>query len=121
MKHEYETWLKRNAPAGQPWKGRLLTLAAAGTATALVGLSVVLMAGLGLPSGEFPVEAKASAGGQNVRYAQALPTVTVVGRREPVERAPMVEPAVTAGLPIDPTSRDAATVGMSSTGDNLRQ
>jgi hypothetical protein len=125
MKNEYESWLKKNETSGQAWTGKLLPLAAAGMATALVGLSVVMMAGLGLPAGELPLEAKAPAGpaaAQNVRYAQPLPTVTVVGRREatePGEQAPVR--ATTAALPVRPASGEAATVGMTSTGDNLRQ
>lgn len=116
MKNEFETWLENNAPAGQPWKARLLSLAAAGTATALVGLSVALMAGLGLPPGEQPMEARAPAAApaaaQTVRYAEALPTVTVVGRREPGD---------IAALPARPASGDAAAVGIAAAGDNLRQ
>ena len=116
MGNDYDTWLKKNAPAGGPWKARLLPLAAAGLATILVGLSVVLMAGVGLPPGEQPLEAlaPAAAPAQTVRYAEALPTVTVVGRRQPA-------PAATAALPAIPASGEAATVGMTIAGDNLRQ
>ena len=123
MHDDFETWLKNNAPAGQPWRARLLSLAAAGTATALVGLSVVLMAGLGLPAGESALEAQAPATApapaQNVRYAQALPTVTVVGRREPADQVAL--PATTAALPARPASGEGATVGIAAAGDNLRQ
>jgi hypothetical protein len=115
MKNEFKTWLENNAPAGQPWKARLLSLAAAGMATALVGLSVVLMAGLGLPAGELPMEAAAPATARSVRYAQALPTVTVVGRREPAPAAP----ATIAVLPARPASGDAAA-RIAIAGDNLR-
>jgi hypothetical protein len=129
MNNEFDNWLKNNAPAGQGWTGRLLALAAAGTATGLVGLSVVMMAGLGLPSGELPAQALAAATAPaqtaapaavepSVRYAQALPTVTIVGRREAADRpAPL---GATAGLPARTASADA-TIGMSATGDNLRQ
>ncbi len=122
MKNDYEDWQKKNAPAGQAWTGRLLAMAAAGTATAAVWLSVVLMAGLDLPPGEqlAATPAPAVAGsGRTVRYAAALPTVTVVGRRESAEPdAPVAE--VAAALPARTASVNA-TVGMSSTGDNLRQ
>lgn len=121
MKNDYEAWLKRNEPAGRPWQGKLVSLAAAGTATGLVGLSVVLMAGVGLPAGESPVEAQAPATGQNVRYAEALPTVTVVGRREPAGSADLPQAADTAAFPVRPAAGEADTVGMSATGDNLRQ
>jgi hypothetical protein len=120
MRNEFETWLKNNAPAGEPWKGRLLSLAAAGTATAVVGLSVLLMAGLGLPAGELPAQARGPAAGQTVRYAEALPTVTVVGRREPAGKAAPAAPTTTAALPARPASGDTAA-GISIAGDNLRQ
>jgi hypothetical protein len=131
MNNEFDNWLKNNAPAGQGWTGRLLALAAAGTATGLVGLSVVMMAGLGLPSGELPAQALAAATAPmqaaapaplepTVRYAQALPTVTIVGRREPVDQPAPVAATHAAGLPARTASADA-TIGMSATGDNLRQ
>ena len=122
MHNDFDTWLTKNA--GKPWTARLLSLAAAGTATALVGLSVVLMAGVGLPAGEQPVEARAPAAAPatpTVRYAEALPTVTVVGRREPAGNAELPLPTSIAAFPARPASGDAATVGMSATGDNLRQ
>ena len=126
MNNDFETWLKKNDPAHRAWTGKLLPLAAAGLATALAGLSVVLMAGLGLPAADLPLEAKAPATApataQTIRYAQPLPTVTVVGRREatePGDTAPAR--ATTAALPAQPASGGAATVGMTSTGDNLRQ
>jgi hypothetical protein len=122
MHNDFETWLDKNA--GRPWTARLLSLAAAGTATALVGLSVVLMAGLGLPAGELPAEARAPAtpaAAANVRYAEALPTVTIVGRREQAGNAELPQAVDTAAFPARPASGDAATVGMSATGDNLRQ
>jgi hypothetical protein len=83
-------------------------------------LSVVLMAGVGLPPGEQPLEARAPAAAPvpTVRYAEALPTVTVVGRREPGAQP---APAATAALPAIPASGEAATVGMTIAGDNLRQ
>ena len=119
MRNNYENWLKANAPAGRTWGGRLLALSAAGTATAAVGLSVVLIAGLGRASGELEAAAPAPATtSTNVRYAAALPTVTVVGRRE--DTTAPVAPAETAALP----ARSAlvnATVGMSGSGDNIRQ
>ncbi len=131
MKNAFDNWLKNNAPAGQGWTGRLLALAAAGTATGLVGLSVVMMAGLSLPPGELPAEARApstgamqaaapAAAAPNVRYAQALPTVTVVGRREPGDKPAPVAATNTAALPARTASAEA-TIGMSATGDNLRQ
>ncbi len=131
MNNEFDNWLKNNAPAGQGWTGRLVALAAAGTATGLVGLSVVMMAGLGLPSGELPAEARAPATppvqtaapasvGPTVRYAQALPTVTIVGRREPADQPAPVAANRTAGMPARTASADAM-IGMSATGDNLRQ
>lgn len=131
MNNEFDNWLKNNAPASQGWTGRLLALAAAGTATGLVGLSVVMMAGLSLPAGELPAQARAPATAPvqtaapasvepSVRYAQALPTVTIVGRREPAEQPAPVAAAQTAGLPARTASADA-TIGMSATGDNLRQ
>ncbi len=78
MKNEYEDWQKKNAPAGQAWTGRLLAMAAAGTATAAVWLSVVLMAGLDLPPGDQLAATQAPApavagSGRTVRYAAALP------------------------------------------------
>lgn len=120
MRNDFDDWVKGNQPPGRYWTGKLLSLTAAGTAAALVGLSVVLTAGLGLPAGDVPAEARAPAG-QNVRYAEALPTVTVVGRREPAPQAALTEPTSTAALPAVPASGEAATVGMSGTGDNLRQ
>jgi hypothetical protein len=125
MNNEYEAWLKKNEASGRTWTGKLLPLAAAGTATALVGLSVVMMAGLGLPAGGLPLEATAPAAvpatAQNVRHAQPLPTVTVVGRREALEPAePAAARAITVALPARPASAESATVGMTSTGDNLR-
>jgi hypothetical protein len=131
MKNKFETWLNNNAPGGQALKGKLLALGAAGIATALVGLSVVLMAGLDLPAGELPAEARVPAtapvqagtpgAGQTVRYAEALPTVTVVGRREPGDKAALPVTSNTAALPARPASGDGATVGMTAAGDNLRQ
>ena len=121
MNNDYETWLKKNEPSGRTWTGKLVPLAAAGMATALVGLSVVMMAGLGLPAGDLALEAKTPAATPNVRYAQPLPTVTVVGRREAVEPGEQVPVrATTAALPVRPASGEAATVGMTFTGDNLR-
>ena len=111
------------ARRGQAWKGRLLSLAAAGTATALVGLSVVLMAGLGLPSGKSAMQARARAAqpatAETVRYAEALPTVTVVGRREVGEQAAQGAPATTAALPARAASDVAASIAIAD--DNLRQ
>ena len=126
MNNDYEAWLKKNEPAGRAWTRKLLPLAAAGLATGLAGLSVVLMAGLGLPASDLPFEAKAPAvapaTAQNVRHAQPLPTVTVVGRREATEPGETATArATTAALPVQPASGGAATVGMTSTGDNLRQ
>lgn len=130
MRNEYETWLKGNAPTGQGWTGKLLPMAAAVLATVAVGLSVVMMAGLGLPSGELPAEARAPAeapqsapapAGQTVRYAQALPPVTVVSRREPADNAAAPAPAVATVLPARPTSGETATVGVAAAGDNLGQ
>lgn len=124
MKNEFEDWQKKNDPAGQAWAGRLLAMAAAGTATAAVWLSIVLMAGLDLPPGDqlaavrAPATAAASSA-RTVRYASALPTVTVVARRESAEPAAFPADA-TAALPARTASMNA-TVGMSSTGDNLRQ
>ncbi len=117
MKQEYEAWLKSNAPAGRAWTGKLLPMAAAVAATVVVGLSVVMMAGLGLPPGELPAQASGPAAapqqaGQAVRHAEPLPTVTVVGRREP---------ATAAELPARPAPGEAATVGIAAAGDNLRQ
>ena len=117
MKQEYEAWLKRNAPAGRAWTGKLLPRGAAVAATVVVGLAVVMMAGLGLPPGELPAQARGPAAapqqaGQTVRYAEALPTVTVVGRREP---------ATAAVLPARPVAGDAATVGIAAAGHNLGQ
>lgn len=131
MNNEFDNWLKTNAPTGQGWTGHLLALAAAGTATALVGLAVVMMAGLGLPPGELPAQAQAPAAasvqaaapesvGTTVRYAQALPTVTIVGRREPADRPAKVAATAAVGLPARTASADA-TIGMSAAGDNLRQ
>ena len=123
MRNKFDAWLKNNAPAGQGWTARLWPAAAAVTATVVVGLSVVMMAGLGLPPGEAPLDARAPApvpvAAATVRYAQALPTVTVVGRREPADRQQMA--ATSAGLPARPASGATATVGMSAAGDNLRQ
>ena len=119
MRNNYKDWLKGNAPAGRAWTERLLSLAAAGTATALVGLAVVLIVGLGVPSGKLEAAATAPATTRtNVRYAAALPTVTVVGRRE--DATAPVAPAETAALPARSASVNA-TVGMSGSGDNLRQ
>jgi hypothetical protein len=133
MNNEFDNWLKNNAPAGQGWAGRLVALAAAGTATGLVGLSVVMMAGLGLPPGDLPAQAQAQAPGTAsvqtaapastgpaVRYAQALPTVTIVGRRDSADPPAPVAATRTAGFPARTASADA-TIGMSATGDNLRQ
>ena len=123
MHNEFETWLKANSPAGQVWAGKLWPAAAAVTATVLVGLSVVMMAGPGLPPGELPLEARVPApapvAAQTVRHAEALPTVTVVGRREPGDRQAL--PPNTAAVPAGPASGETATVGMSAAGDNLRQ
>lgn len=133
MRNRYDDWLKTNAPAGQAWTGRLVGLAGAGAATAAVWLSVVLMAGLDLPPGDVGIEAKARSAtpavavappappavAPTVRYATALPPVTVVGRRDPADRAaqpPVIEAAL---MPQQPVSGEA-TVGMSSGGDNLR-
>ena len=120
MGNRFEDWLKRNEPAGQARARRLLAAAAAGTATAAVGLSVVLMAGMGLPPGELQAGGQTAApAGRTVRYATALPTVTVVGRRG---LADLAAPAggQTAALPARTASVNA-TVGMAGTGDNLRQ
>lgn len=124
MKNEFEDWRKKNSPAGQAWTGRLLAMAAAGAATAAVWLSVVLMAGLDLPPGhqlaatQAPAPAAASSG-RTVRDAAALPTVTVVGRRESAEPAAALADAL-AAFPA-PTASVNATVGMSSSDDNFRQ
>ena len=120
MKNEYQDWQDKNAPAGQAWTGRLLAMAAAGTASAAVWLAIVLMAGLDLPPGDQLAVAQApatavAASGRTLRYAAALPTVTVVGRRESAAPA-----EATVALPARTASVNA-TVGMSSTGDNLRQ
>ena len=126
MQNAFEQWANRNMPAGQAWIGRLLAAAAAGTATAAVWVSVVLMAGLGLPPGESqqPAQAPATADGaasaaRTVRYAAALPTVTVLGRRESADKAETLA-VDTAGPPARPASANA-TIVMSGTGDNLRQ
>lgn len=123
MKNEFEQWREARAPAGRAWASRLLALAAAGTATAAVWLSVVLMAGLDLRPGDqlaaSQAPATAASSGRTVRYAAALPTVTVVGRRETAVAAePLAEAA--AAWPAR-TASGNATVGMAGTGDNLRQ
>ncbi|MFC5499933.1 hypothetical protein ACFPOE_20490 [Caenimonas terrae] len=134
MKNNYEAWLNRNSACGPSWKGKLLPLGAAGLATALVGLSVVMMAGLGLPAGQAPLEARgaasapvqarAAAAAPAVRSARALPTVTVIGRRAPggVAASPVAVPVptVTAALPARPASGDVAA-RLSIAGDNLSQ
>lgn len=132
MRNDFESWLKRNAPQGQAWTGRLFALAAAGTATAAVWLGVVLMAGLSLPPGELPIEARAPAATaapvhaaapdsarQRLRHASALPAVTVVGRRVPEENAVLAAPDP-AALPARPAVADA-TIGVSVAGDHRRQ
>jgi hypothetical protein len=119
MKVDYDSWLNKNA--GRPWIARLASLAAAGTATALVALSVVLMAGVGLPAGGSPGQARAPAAASSVRYARALPTGTIVGRRDQAGNSGPAALATSADYPARPASGDAATVGMSATGDNLRQ
>ena len=124
MRNEFEYWLKTNTPSGQAWKARLLSLAAAGAATALVGLSVVEMAGIGLPAGESAMQARAMAPApapatapaqataplpaRTVRHAKALPTVTVVGRREVGEPAAPGAPITTVALPPRAGTEDAA-------------
>lgn len=108
MRNKFETWLMKNAPAGRGWTGKVLPAAAALTATVLVGLSVVMMAGLDLPAG------------QGVRYAEALPTVTVVGRRESGDKAALPAARTNAAMPARTASADA-TVSISNAGDNLRQ
>ena len=124
MKNEFDTWLKTNTPSGQAWKTRLLSLAAAGVATALVGFSVIMMAGLGLPAGESALEARAPAAAsspaQSVRYAEALPTVTVVGRREAREPPAIGVPATAMTSPATVGSEDAAA-SIAVAGDHLRQ
>ena len=132
MRNEFEIWLKRNVPAGQARTGRLLVLAAAGTASATVWLSVVLMAGLGLPPGDLATEARAPAAAaapvhaaapasaqQRLRHASALPTVTVVGRRVPDDK-PVLAATDAAALPARPALADA-TIGVSVAGDHRRQ
>lgn len=125
MHNEFETWLKNNAPAGQGWASRLWPAVAAVTATVVVGLSVVMMAGLGLPAGEAPLEARAPvtapATAQPVRYAEALPTVTIVGKRAPGEQEARPAAVKTAALPARPASAESAPVGIAAAGDNLRQ
>ena len=122
MKNEFESWLKTNTTSGQAWTTRLLSLAAAGAATALVGLSVIVMAELGLPAGDSAMQARAPsappAPAQTIRYAQALQTVTVVGRREAGE--PALGVPTTVALPAGAGSRDAAA-SIEIAGDNLRQ
>ena len=122
MRNEFESWLKTNTPSGQRWQSRLLSLAAAGAATALVAVSVILMAGLGLPAGEPVVQARAPAAApapaQTVRYAAALPTVTVMGRHEVGETA--------LGAPTNPMASPAraafgdAAASIAIAGGNLR-
>lgn len=129
MRNEFKNWVKSNVPAGRAWTVRVLTVAAAGTATAAVWLSVVLMAGLDLAPGELPVAAQAPAATpanaapaaqQSVRYASALPPVTIVGRREPgANPAPAAAKDVSAA-PARPASGESM-IGMSAAGDNLRQ
>ena len=124
MKNQFEQWTKSSAPLGRIWAGRAASLAAAGTATVAVGLSVVLMAGLNLPAGEAPVEVRApaeppmpavaSSAQSALQYATALPTVTIVGRRMP---AAAVEVAT---LP-PPAARPEETAGLLAAGDNLAQ
>lgn len=129
MKNQFEQWTRSRVPAGWIWAGRAAALAAAGTATVAVGLSVVLMAGLNLPAGEAPVEARApaeppmpvvaSSARSALHYATALPTVTIVGRRMPAAEPPAA--AVEVGTLPAPAARAEATVGMSAAGDNLAQ
>lgn len=108
MRNKFETWSMNNAPAGRGWTGKVLPAAAAVTATVVIGLSVVMMAGLRPPAG------------QAVRYAEALPTVTVVGRRESGDKAGLATPTTTAAVPVR-TASGNATVSISIAGDNLRQ
>ncbi len=129
MKNQFEQWTKSSVPAGRIWAGRAAALAAAGTATVAVGLSVVLMAGLNLPAGEAPVEARApalpptpvvaSSAQSTLRYAAALPTVTIVGRRTRSAEGPPA--AIGVGTLTAPEAQAEATVGMSAAGDNLAQ
>ena len=132
MKNQFEQWTKSSAPLGRIWAGRAASLAAAGTATVAVGLSVVLMAGLNLPAGEAPVEARAPAdppmpavassaqsAQSTLHYATALPTVTIVGRRIPAAEAPAA--AVEVGTLPPPAARPEETAGLLAAGDNLAQ
>ena len=127
MKNQFEQWTKSSAPLGRIWAGRAASLAAAVTATMAVGLSVVLMAGLGLPAGEAPIEARslaapptpvAASSESALRYATAMPTVTIVSRRTRPVEAPAA--AVDVGT-LPAPARTEATVGMSATDDNLPQ
>jgi hypothetical protein len=128
MTNQFEQWIKSTGPA-RVWVRRAAALAAAGTATAAIGLSVVLMAGLNLPAGQAPVEAQAPAAPATQlaasstpsapRYATALPRVTIVGRR--VRAAEAAPAAVEVGTLPARQARAEATVGMSATGDNLAQ
>lgn len=124
MKNEFDTWLRTNTPSGQAWKTRLLSLAAAGAATVLVGFSVVMIAGLGLPAGESALEARAPAAAssptQSVRYAEPLPTVTVVGRREAREQPAIGVPATALASPATAGS-DEAAASIAAAGGHLRQ
>jgi hypothetical protein len=129
MNKQFEQWTRSRVPVGRRWAARAAALAAAGTATVAIGLSVVLMAGLNLPAGEARVEARApvavptqaaaSSAQPSLRYATALPTVTIVGRR--VRLAEASPAAVEFGdLPAG-QARVEATVGISVAGDNLPQ
>lgn len=108
MTNDDGSWLKSNTPAGRSWTGKLLPLTKAVVAMAMIGLSVVMMAGLDLPPSELPIEAWGLAAvpqqaGQPVRHAEALPTITVVGRRE---------------LANQPAAVNTATVGVATAGED---
>ena len=131
MRNDFKIWLRNNAPAGRGYTGKVLPVASAAAATSLVALSVVMLAGLGLPPGQTPVDASARSAvpaqpfatapaGQVVRHAQALPTVTVVGRREAGSTAALAAPTTTGAMPVQAASGEAA-VGISIAGNNLRQ
>lgn len=122
MRNEFNTWLSRNAAAGEAWKDRLLTLVAAGAATALVGLSVVLMAGVGRPAGEALQASVPSSGAlpvQTVRRAEPLATVTITGRREQAGDASLPATGATAAVAERAASAEAPG-GIALAGDNLR-
>ena len=137
MRNEFDDWKNSNLPAGRAWAQRGLAWTAAGTATAAVWLSVVLMAGLDLPAGAPGLEAAAplsapladaapmqpvepAADARAVRHAAMLPRVTITGKREPGPQQPAVPAVEVSAAPARPASA-GQTVGMTVAGDNLNQ